>query len=107
MQPKEIIFEVDISGRLYGFFIEITSEGKGSLQIPDAGGTADSSPKYPEQLTWLLPKLENIERLNRIWPTIWEFNTESTLIQLEDLFTREGKLSTKTRVDFYMVNPID
>jgi hypothetical protein len=107
MQPRNIIYEVNIAGQLYGFFIEITSAGKGSLQIPDAGGMADSSPKYPAQLAWLLSKLEEVQGLTRIWPTIWEFSTHPTLNQLKDLFEQEGRVSKKTRADFYMPTPID
>ncbi|MHA2407078.1 MAG: hypothetical protein ACXACA_01730 [Candidatus Ranarchaeia archaeon] len=104
MQPGNLVYEVDIDGRIYGFFVEINIEEKGLLQIPDAGGMADMSPKYPEQLTWLLSKLEEIHGLKRIWPTIWEFTQESTQKQLEDLFKKEGRLSERTRADFYTSN---
>ncbi len=101
MEFRDRIYEVMVSGKVYGFFLEWKENGAILLAIPDAGGQADMSPKYPEQLDWLLPKLEGIKGLKRIWTTVWEIRTESALREVEQLFEKEGRVSARPRSSFY------
>ena len=97
----EKIYEVEIGGHWRGFFLEQKSNGIVWLSIPDAGGQADMSPKYPDQLEWLLPQLEGLSGLERIWPTIWVIPSDPVLFKVEQILRREGRLSRIPRSTYY------
>ena len=101
MLQEELVFEINISGKAYGFFLDPKPDGLVHLVIPDAGGQADMSPKYPFQLQWLEPKLSEIHHLKRIWTTIWELATKEALDEVIQLLSEHGRRTSKHRSDFY------
>lgn len=100
---EKLIFSVEINGNERGFFIQYHNNGEIWLEIPNAGGMADSVAKYPDQMEWLEAKMDLLpeDEIDRIWPTIWVLKSETILDKVQEILLIEGRLSSKHPSDFY------
>ena len=75
------------------FTTEVKQAGDIFLSVPDHGGMADMIPKAPEQVDWLVPRLERIDGVERVWETAWRLKDMAVKARVESMLLEHGSVT--------------